>query len=337
MNKQERVEAAILSRPVDHVPVSIWCHFSAEDQDPVRLAEVTAETALKFDYDFVKMMPFGLYSVADLGAEINYFSERGKPPLVKKTGISKPSDYLKLARVDVTKGVYGRQLEFTERLTRLLPGDMPYIQTVFSPLTTLHKLAGDRVLADIKMYPEEVRHALGVITEITLDFVEENIKRGVSGFFFATQEARRTLLSLEDFRAFAESCDIAVQESYAQRTWFNVVHLHSLDVYFEEVAAKYPSNVLNWHDQHTFPSLGEARKITSKALLAGIAAAETVINGQTVRDDITLTGTPATITAAVRRAIASVDGKGLLIGPGCVVDQFAKEENLLAVRRAVEL
>ena len=31
------------------------------------------------------------------------------------------------------------------------------------------------------------------------------------------------------------------------------------------------------------------------------------------------------------------DGKKLLIGPGCCVGQFASEENLAAVRRAVEL
>lgn len=337
MNRRERVEAAILGRPVDHVPVSIWCHFSEHDQDPVRLAEITADTAVKYDYDFVKMMPFGLYSVADLGAEISCFGKRGMPPLVKRAGISEPSDYAKIERLDVTEGVYGLQLEFTERLARLLPPDMPYIQTIFSPLTTLHKLAGDRVLRDMKTHTGKVRQALEVITEITLDFVEENIRRGVSGFFFATQEARKTMLSLEDFRTFAEPYDLAVQDSYARRTWFNVVHLHSLDVYFEEVAAKYSSNVLNWHDQHTFPSLGEARGITGKALLAGIAAAETVVDGKKVRDDITLTGTPETITAAVRKAIASVDGKGLLIGPGCVVDQYAKEENLMAVRRAVEL
>lgn len=337
MNKEERLKAAIDSKPVDRVPVSVWYHLSEIDQDPVKLAHATAEITRKFDFDFVKMMPFGLYSVADLGAEITYFARRGKPPVVKEPGIRAAEDYLKLPKSDVTQGSYGRQLAFTEELAKLLPKGTPYIQTVFSPLTTLHKLAGDRLLRDIAAHPEAVHRALETITEITISFAEENIRCGVSGFFFATQEARRNVISLDAFRAFAEPYDLAVLESYSKRTWLNVIHLHGLDVYFEEIAAKYPGNVINWHDQHTYPSISEAKKLTGKALLAGLAAADTVVDGKQVRDAIVLNGTPSEITAAARHAIDESGGKGFILGPGCVVDQFVSEENLLAVRKAVEL
>lgn len=337
MNKQARVEAAINGAAVDRVPVSVWYHLSGIDQDPVRLAEGTAAIIKKYDYDFVKMMPFGLYSVQDLGVKVKAFSQQGRPPVVERYAIQSVEDYFALPRIAVTQGTYGRQLEFTEQLRRLLPKDVPYIQTIFSPLTTLHKLAGDRVLEDLKAAPEAVHAALRVITEITIAFVEENIKRGVSGFFFATQEARKAFISPEDFQSFAVPYDVQVLSSYAKRTWFNVVHLHGLDVYFEEIARLYPNNVLNWHDRNTFPSLQEARRLTDKALLAGIRAATKLVAGREVRDDITVDGTPEEIIAHVREAIAAVDGKKLLLGPGCCVDQFAKEENLLAVRQAVEI
>lgn len=337
MNKAQRVEAAIKGEAVDRIPFSVWYHLSGVDQDPVSLAETTAELTKKYDYDFVKMMPFGLYGVQDLGAKVKIFSKQGEPPLWERGPVQRVEDYLSLTPIPAIQGTYGKQLEFTELLRKQLPGDVPYIQTIFSPLTTLHKLVGDRVLEDLKTAPEAVRYALAVITEITIDFINENIKRGVSGFFFATQDARRELISLENFRTFGVPYDLQVLESYVNRTWFNVVHLHGLGVYFDEIAQRYPNNVLNWHDRNTPPTLEEARKISDKAFLAGIAAADTLVDGKPGRDDIVQDGTPASIIKHVREAIAAVDGKKLLIGPGCCVGQFASEENLAAVRRAVEL
>ena len=81
MNKSQRIEAAIKGEAVDRIPFSVWYHLSAFDQDPVSLAEETAALTKKYDYDFVKMMPFGLYGVQDLGARVNIFSQQGQPPL----------------------------------------------------------------------------------------------------------------------------------------------------------------------------------------------------------------------------------------------------------------
>ena len=125
MNKIERLEAAIAGKEVDRVPYSIWYHLSAVDQDPVSLAEETVALSKKYDYDFVKMMPFGLYGVQDLGAKINIFSQQGKPPLVARPGIQSISDYLALQPIPAIQGTYGKQLEFSELLYRQLPRDTP--------------------------------------------------------------------------------------------------------------------------------------------------------------------------------------------------------------------
>ena len=146
MNKAQRVEAAIKGEAVDRIPFSVWYHLSGVDQDPVSLAETTAELTKKYDYDFVKMMPFGLYGVQDLGAKVKIFSKQGEPPLWERGPVQRVEDYLALTPIPAIQGTYGKQLEFTELLRKQLPGDVPYIQTIFSPLTTLHKLVGDRVL-----------------------------------------------------------------------------------------------------------------------------------------------------------------------------------------------
>ena len=336
MNREERVRSAIEGGVPDRVPVSVWFHFSADDQDPVSLAEATSELIETYDYDFVKMMPFGLYGVQDLGARIKIYCQKGRPPVVTGSPIKTPADYKRLHIIPAIQGTYGKQLEFTEQLAQRLRPDTPFIQTIFSPLTTLHKLAGDRVLEDLKTHPDEVRHALEVITEISIDFANENIKRGVSGFFFATQDARPQLISPENFRSFAAAYDVPLIESYAKRTWFNVAHIHGLDVYFDEVAS-YPVNVVNWHDRNTAPSLGEARKRSDKAFLAGIRAATKLVNGKEIRDDIAADGTPEEIIKHIREAIADAGSQKLLIGPGCCVAQDVAPANLRAIREAVNL
>ena len=54
-------------------------------------------------------------------------------------------------------------------------------------------------------------------------------------------------------------------------------------------------------------------------------------------DDIFENGTPEEISTHGKEAIAQVDGKGLIIGPGCVVNQFLTEEKLRAVQHGLAL
>ena len=64
MNREERIRAALAGQPVDHVPVGAWMHLSEFDQDPISLAEAEAAFTEKYDFDYIKMMPFGLYSTS---------------------------------------------------------------------------------------------------------------------------------------------------------------------------------------------------------------------------------------------------------------------------------
>lgn len=337
MNREERVRAVVEGKVPDRVPVSVWFHFSVYDQDPVSLAEAEADFVETYDYDFIKMMPFGDYGIQDLGAKLSIYCQPNRPVELAAPGIRSMEDYRRMEVISGLQGTYGKQVEFARHLARLAPPHTPFIQTIFSPLTTLHKLTGGRVLRDLREDPEAVHHALSVVTAITEDFVRYNIDAGVSGFFFATQDARRPLLTPAEFREFGAFYDRQVMESYVHRTWFNVIHIHGMDVYFEDILKDYPPAVLNWHDRDTAPSLAEARAETDRPFLAGLQAAKKVADGREVWDDIVKNGTPESITAQVQDAIRSAGGKGIMIGPGCVVNQECPPANLRAVRKAVEL
>lgn len=80
MNREERVRAALAGKEVDRVPVAAWMHLSAFDQDPISLAEAEVDLTEKYDFDYIKMMPFGLYSTQDFGNQITIYCDAHKEP-----------------------------------------------------------------------------------------------------------------------------------------------------------------------------------------------------------------------------------------------------------------
>lgn len=337
MKRIERVKAALKSQEVDKVPLSAWMHLSEFDQDPISLAKASIAYNEKYDFDFIKMMPFGAYSVQDYGAEITVYCDKYKEPIIAEPGIQEIADYTRLEVLPAYYGTYGKTLQFARELAKRVDKDTPFVQTIFSPFSTLKKLAGNRLLEDIKTNPKEVHQALEVITETTKNFIKANIELGVHGFFLATQNATSEVLSMEEFEVFGVPYDKKIIETYKDKTYFNVIHIHgSGEIYFEKIANEYDVNCINWHDRTTAPSLKEARAITDKCLLGGIKEAP-YFEGKVLRYASFLADHSADdIIKHVKEAVDQVDGRGLMVGPGCVVDPKTSEESILALRKAVD-
>lgn len=334
MNRVERIKAALRSEDVDRVPVSMWMHFSEVDQDPKMLAESQVEFNEKYDYDFIKMMPFGLYTTQDWGNAVRVYCDKYKEPIVAKHAIKDISDWKHINVLPATYGTWGKQLQLAQHMSKLLKGETPFVQTIFSPLSTARKLAGDRLFKDMKENPKLIHEVLQNITDTTKNFVRENINAGVSGFFFASQCAIHDLMNEDDYNEFALKYDSQVLDVYKNKTYFNIVHIHGDNIMFNTMASQ-EFNCINWHDRHTKPSLEEARNITNKCFLGGVEEVPYFVNGVLHYNSIMQRSTPEQIKQHVKEAIIQVDGKGLIIGPGCVVDPKTSEENLHAVRQAV--
>ncbi len=335
MNHEERIRAAIAGEEVDRVPINIWMHFSRYDQDPVSLALAQIQFQREYDFDFIKLMPFGLYSVQDWGAQIEIYCDPLKEPVVLSSPIQDVRSYEMIEPLNANHGTWGKQLELAQQVSRRVDPDTPFIQTIFSPLTTLKKLAGDRLLRDMQTDPQAVHSALKAITETTVAFVQANIDAGVSGFFFATQCAQRDMFTDAQFAEFAQQYDLQVMRSYCEKTYFNVVHIHGSDVRFEQIAAGYPCNVVNWHDRNTSPSMAEARGLCSKCFLGGILEAPHFEGNRLVYKSILNDSTPGEIRRHVQEAIDAAGRRRLILGPGCVADPRAAAENIRAAREAV--
>ncbi len=336
MNREQRIKAALRSEEVDRVPVSAWMHFSEVDQDPVSLAQRQVEFNEEYDFDFIKLMPFGTYSIQDWGAQLKIYCHKYHEPIVLSPGIKEVEDYTRLEVLPAYYGTWGKQVQLAQQVSKRIAKDTPFVQTIFSPISTLKKLAGDRLLTDIKENPAAVHQALKVITETTVNFVKENINAGVSGFFFATQNATYDLMNDEDFKEFGMKYDLELIKSYSDQTYFNIIHMHGNNIMFDTVLENYPVNCLNWHDRHTYPSLAEARSKTDKCFLGGIQEVPFFVDGVLNYDSIMARSNAEEIMTHAMEAIESIDGKGFILGPGCVVDPKTAEENLKALRRSVE-
>ncbi len=323
MTKFERLNAAIKGEETDRVCVALWKHFPVEDMTPEGLARCAVAFQQKYDWDLVKFTPNGTYGIMDWGAETVWKPNDMGVRTTVKFGVTAAEQWPRLAKLDVTKGSYGASNQALALAAKELNGQAPILQTVFSPLTTARKLAGDRIFTDLRTQPELFKQGLEIITEVTIRFCEEALKAGADGFFFATQNASYRVVSDAEYVAFGEYYDRRILDAVKGKTRFNAVHIHGEDTMWQSLM-RYPINMANWHDRITAPSLAEARKSFNGLLCGGVNEWHTLV-----------TGPAAAIEAEVKDAIAQVSGRGLMVAPGCVVPQHAPEAHLMVVRDTV--
>lgn len=309
MDKLERVKAALRGEAPDRPPYGFWTHLPGVDLDPERLAEETAAFCARYDLDFVKSMPNGLYCVEDWGCACDYDDiRRGGIARVVRAAVASEADWDKLDCVEVTRGSFGRELTHLAQLARRVGRGVPVLATVFSPLTTAAKLSSGAHRAHLASAPHAVMRGLEVITEVTCAFARAAIARGCAGVFFAVQEASRRAFDEEAYRAFGEPYDRRVLEAARLAGgWFNVVHMHGEDVMFD-LLKRYQASALNWHIGETPPSIHEYRTAGgARPILGGLR------RGRITRRD------QAAVRADIERTMAETGGRGILLGPACVI------------------
>jgi uroporphyrinogen decarboxylase len=261
----------------------------------------------KWDFDLVKFMPSGTYGVEDWGAMTEYQGAANGARAVVTAGLARPEHWPRLARLDPRKGVLGRQVEALRLAARELGGGAPILQTVFSPLTTARKLAGERVFADMRREPEALEAGLRIITDVTIDFARASLEAGAHGLFLATQCASYRVATEAEYLRFGKRYDLEIFAALKGKTRLDLLHVHGEDVMFD-LLADYPVSLVNWHDRLTAPTLRDALQRFPGLLVGGVE-----------ENRILTRGPQDAIGAEVRDAIAQTGGRRLMIGPGCVL------------------
>jgi len=324
MTKRQRVEAAFHGHPVDRPPVALWRHWPGDDQRAEDLAAAHLAFQHRYDFDFIKVTPSSSFCVRDWGAETEYLGNTEGTRLYRHYPISEPEDWLRLPVLDPSKGALARQLRCLELIGQGVGGEVPFIQTIFNPLSMAKNLAGDeRMRVHLRRCPDALRQGLETITATAIRFVREAIRVGVAGVFYAVQHAQLGLLSEKEYRAFGRPYDLRVLEA-TEGAWFNLLHLHGSEIMFD-LLRDYPVQVINWHDRETSPTLSEALGRFSGAVCGGLRQWETLVRGD-----------PDDVRAEAAEAIRQTSGRRFILGTGCVTPIVSPTSNIRAARQAVE-
>ncbi len=264
MTHRQRIENALAFKPTDRLPYSLWMHFPNRDRHPRRLAELTLANQKKYDLDFIKFMPYGLFSTVDHGLDLEVFSGFEQPPIASEPLIKNSEDWGRLRPISGTEGEYAIVLEAQRLLHNMMDEPVPVLQTVFSPMTTALKLSSaEVVIAHAKENPYHLHRALEIITAASVRFAKAAIALGADGIFFATQISCRNLIDKKTHDEFVRKYDLEILNAIKGTTWFNLHHIHGKQVMIEELN-DYPVQAINWHDRDEGPSMAEARSYSKK-------------------------------------------------------------------------
>ena len=322
----ERVRAALKGDGVDRPPVSMWRHFFGQETSAEGLATAMVAFQRRFDWDFMKVNPRASYHGEGWGLRVRYDGEAA--PQAVETPVRQPDDWLALEVLDLDSGVLAEQLYALELIGRELRGEVPFLMTVFTPLSVAARLAPSEelFLQHLREHTDKVQHALEVVTETFTRFSKACLERGASGLFYATTGwATTQRMTVEEYQLFARPYDLKLLEGLPEAE-FHLLHvcqnhnmLHALK--------DYPVHAFNWDARGE----GNSSLAEGKALVEGCA----IIGGVAHRSAI-LQATPQTLEAEVRGMLLAIGKKGWMLGTGCTFPPHTPEANIRAVRQSVE-
>jgi uroporphyrinogen decarboxylase len=326
MTHWERVRAALKGEDVDRIPVSMWRHFFSKETSAASLAEGMLSFQNRFDWDFMKINPRSSYYVEDWGVKTKYNGDTS--PQVVETPVKTPDDWLKLKVLDINKGVLKEHLSSLELIARGLEGNLPFIMTVFTPLSIASRLISseDEFLGHLREDTDKVNHALEVITETFTNFSKACLERGASGLFYATTGwATSDRLTEKEYCKFARPYELKLLAALPPAE-FNVLHIcrhHN----FLHLVKDYPVHAFSWDPRGIAnPSLIEGKRMVGgRTVIGGIAQDKSIVEA-----------TPMQLAAEITGMRVAMGKKGWMLGPGCTFPPETPEANLQGIRDAVD-
>lgn len=324
MTKRERVLAALRGEPVDRVPVSFWGHDFLREWSAEGLAAAMVESVEAHDYDYLKVNPRATYYAEAWGCCYHPSNDPLRQPEVESWALHEASDLAKLRPLDGTSGPFAEQLEALRLIGKELGGEVPFIQTVFSPLSVVGRLTNDR--APVRRWmteaPEALHGALSAVTEALSSYARACLEAGADGIFFPTTEwGTYDACAAEEYDTFGRPYDLRVLEAVLGAP-MNVLHVCRPNNMLDRLL-DYPVAAVNWaiHASGN-ASLADTRAKTDGAVMGGVDERHALLRGS-----------PDDVRAQVGEALRQTGSRRFLLAPGCSIAPNTPPENL---RAAVE-
>lgn len=307
MNHRERVLACLSGEDVDRPPASMWRHFYEAENSADTLAMEMIGFQRQFDWDFMKVNPRASYHAEDWGLKMRH--KGGDAPEPVHWPIQEPNDWTRIEILRPEEGVMGEQLEALGIIAKDLNGQIPFMMTVFTPLSIASRMiiSEDLFVQHLREYPDKVIQALEVITETFIGFSRACIEHDASGLFFATTSLATTdILTTQEYAELGRPYDLRILDSVSDAE-LNILHVCKDNNMLSDLK-DYPVHAFNWD---TFGrgnlSLEEGRDI-----LGG----KVVIGGVPHKDGL-IGATSPEIECGIRDTRISMGNRSWMLGTGC--------------------
>lgn len=228
-------------------------------------------------------------------------------------------DLEKLAPLDVERTPLGEQLRVVEILAKALRGRALVVDTLFNAWNTLRRnVVKDAIGPLMRDRARELEQALDVVNQNLIMYALASLDRGAAGIFLSVP-ASEEFVTRAEYERFMRPYDLALLEAIRSRGDFHVLHAHGARLHFEALL-DYPVDAISWADREGGPALGEARALTKRALMGGIAQASFAYTSA------------AAIRGEIRDAIAQAGYQKFFLAPGCALATYTFPELIRAAR-----
>lgn len=333
---KQRLQAVLEGKVLDRPPVSLWGpHFNLEDRHAKDFALASINYQNSYDFDFIKVMPNGVYFTEAFGQEIRY-SEHYQDDTWMNTvryAINDPKEWAKIKVPDLKTGPLAREIEVVKRLSDYYQGDVPILPTIFSNIVWMGEMTGGHyhqeiIVSHFNEYEEYAKKGMEVVAETNERLMEAFVEAGADGFFLGYQMGMLEKMGEDMYAEYGHKYDLRNLGAVKEKTWFNLAHLCHGDKKDTEVFLDYPVQAFNWADTHAeHHSLGEMRKLTDKVLVGGLdhdlgsSGYEGIGGGDAVQSGTDLSGADREkIKQTIRRRLAEgMKGAGpqYILSGGC--------------------
>jgi len=325
MTNRDRVMAALRGEVVDRVPLSFWMHnFVAENSVEGFVAE-SLRLARAFGWDYLKPQSRAQCFAEAWGLQYRASGERAVAYTRTHAPCADAAGLRSLKPAEPAAGALGEQLRALWQIRAGVGPDTPIIWTVFSPLMVVpYLLPGgvEQALAIAREEPDALEAGLAAIAHTLAGYTRLALAAGADGLFYATNVARRDLLTAAECRRFQRPYDLQILAAAATAP-FNVLHVCGSGVLFDEFV-DYPVQAISWAQAEGNPSLADGRRRSGRAVMGGLPAKPVIV-----------TLTPDAVADRARAAVREMDGRALLLGPDCSINPDTPDALLQAARAAL--
>lgn len=306
--------------------------MNLEDRNVKDFVRATINYQNAYDFDFIKVMPNGMYFPEAFGQKIRpaefILDETWQNTEIN--AVNDPHEWAKLKVPSMKTGVFAREIEAVKRIVDHFQGDVPVLPTVFSPFIWMGEMTGgyfrqETIVAHFKYSEKYAKMGLKVVNETNEILMEEFVKAGADGFFLGYQAGMAGIMGKEMFEEYGKKYDIENIEKIRDKTWFNMAHVCHGNAELSEWFLDYPVEAFNWADQDPeHHSFAEMRKLTDAVLVGGLNHS---INGS-YRDLSIMIKSPSDLSGSNREEIktrvkkkvkAAIEAAGpkVIISGGC--------------------